>query len=139
MEPAEAVESPALEREWPFKCYLPLTVAGPSEFDDLIIFQIPHARYTFDYYFPYEGYPWAEGLYTNFRTPDGAYRISAREAAERMGQMTKDYDTVWLVATEVSMWDERHLVQQWLDQYARREAAGHFAHVDVYRYVLPDA
>jgi hypothetical protein len=138
-EPAGEVERSTVEGEWPFKCYLPLTVAGQSEFDDLIIFQIPHGRYTFDYYFPLEGYPWAEGLYTNFQTPDGGYRMSAREAAERMGQMTKGYDTVWLVATEVSMWDERQLVQEWLDQRARRVAAGHFTHVDVYRYVLPDA
>jgi hypothetical protein len=65
--------------------------------------------------------------------------MNVREAAERMGQMTKGYDTVWLVATEVSMWDERHLVQEWLDQHARRVDAAHFAHVDVYRYVLPDA
>jgi hypothetical protein len=37
------------------------------------------------------------------------------------------------------MWDERHLVQEWLDERARRVDAAHFAHVDVYRYVLPDA
>jgi hypothetical protein len=65
--------------------------------------------------------------------------MSAREAAESMSQMTEGYDTVWLVATEVSMWDERHLVQEWLDQHGRRVTAAHFTHVDVYRYALPDA
>jgi hypothetical protein len=133
-----AVEHSTEEAKRPFRYYLPLTVAGQSGFDDLIIFQIPYGRYTFDYYFPIEGYPWAEGLYTNLRTPSGAYRMSVREVAERMGQMTKGYDTVWLVATEVSMWDERNLVQQWLEQRARRRVAAHFARVDVYRYVLTD-
>jgi 4-amino-4-deoxy-L-arabinose transferase-like glycosyltransferase len=138
-EPAGLVERSTQERERPFKSYLPLAVGGESEFDDLIIFQIPYGRYTFDYYFPIEGYPWAEGLYTNHQASDGRYRMSAREAAERMEAVTKGRDAVWLVATEVSMWDERNLVQQWLDQHAHRDASAQFTRVDVYRYVLPEA
>jgi hypothetical protein len=65
--------------------------------------------------------------------------MSAEEAARRMEELTKGYDTVWLVATEVSMWDERNLVQQWLDQHALHMSVAHFTRVDVYRYVLPDA
>jgi hypothetical protein len=138
-EPAEPLEHSKPEGERPFKHFLPLATTGRTEFDDLIIFQIPYGRYTFDYYFPIEGYRWAEGLYTNHRTSSGAYRMSAQQAAKRMEQMTKGQDTVWLVATEVMMWDERALVQQWLDQHALRVTVAHFARVDVYRYVLPDA
>jgi hypothetical protein len=137
--PTRSVERSIQEDGRPFKCYLPLMMGGQSEFDDLIIFQIPYARYAFDYYFPIEGYPWAEGLYTNHRTSDGVYRMRAQEAARRMEEMTKGYDVVWLIATEVSMWDERNLVQQWLDQHALHVSAAYFTRVDVYRYVLPDA
>jgi hypothetical protein len=36
------------------------------------------------------------------------------------------------------MWDERNLVQQWLDEHAHRVSTANFARVDVYRYQLPD-
>jgi len=112
---------------------------GHPAFNDLIIFQIPYGRYTFDYYFPFEGYPWADGPYTNHRYPNGAYRMSAQGAAERLHEVTSGHDVAWLVATEVSMWDERNLTQQWLEQRAIDVSAAHFARVDVYRYALPDA
>jgi 4-amino-4-deoxy-L-arabinose transferase-like glycosyltransferase len=138
-EPEGSIQPSIREEERAFKCYLPLTMGGGAGFDDLIIFQIPYGRYAFDYYSSIEGYAWAEGLYTNHRTPDGAYRMTAEEAATRMEELTKGYDTVWLIATEVSMWDERNLVQQWLDQHALHMSVAHFTRVDVYRYVLPDA
>ncbi|MGD9030938.1 MAG: glycosyltransferase family 39 protein, partial [Anaerolineae bacterium] len=138
-EPGESAERSIQEGELPFKCYLPITLGEGAEFDELIIFQMPYGKYTFDYYFSIDEYPSAEGLYTNHRTPDGAYRMSAQEAARRMEEMTKGYDMVWLVATEVPMWDERNLVQQWLDQRALQVSAAHFTRVDVYRYALPDA
>jgi 4-amino-4-deoxy-L-arabinose transferase-like glycosyltransferase len=119
--------------------FLPSVSAGPSRrFEDLIIFQIPHGRYTFDYYFPIEEYPRAEGLYTNHRTANGEYLMDEEQAAQQMRAMTRGYDAVWLIASEVSMWDERNLVQRWLDDHARRVAEGHFTRVDVYRYELPD-
>jgi hypothetical protein len=106
---------------------------------ELVVFQIPHGRYTFDYYFPVEGYPWADGPYTNHRYASGAYRMTAQRAAERLHEMTRGYDVAWLVATEVSLWDERNLTQQWLEQRALNVSAAHFTRVDVYRYELPDA
>ncbi len=115
--------------------FLPLVMAGYSAFDGLIIFQIPYARYSFDYYFPTEGYPWAEGLFTNWRRPDGTYPVSEADVARQMQAITAGYDTVWLLATETAMWDERGLVKAWLDTNMRLEAEAHFAHVDVYRYV----
>ena len=115
------------------------TVASaPFPFDDLIIFQIPYGRYTFDYYFPIETYPHAEGLYTNHQGPDGEYRMSEELAARQMMAVTDEHDTAWLVATEVPMWDERGLVKQWLDNHAGRVAEAHFKRVDVYRYDLDD-
>jgi len=102
-----------------FRAYIPMALSRYSRFDGLIIFQIPHGRYTFDYYFPYEGYPWADGLYTNHRHPDDSYMMSEEEAAEKMERMTEAYDVVWLVASETEMWDERGLVKGWLDDNLR--------------------
>ena len=121
--------------EYIFKYYLPLVVADYPTFDELIVFQIPYGRYTFDYYFPEEKYPWAEGLYTNHRTPDGSYLMSEQEAAYRMREMTMGRNVVWLVATETTMWDNRGLVQAWLETNAQRVDEAHFMRVDVYRYV----
>jgi hypothetical protein len=65
--------------------------------------------------------------------------MTAQRAAERLHEMTRGYDVAWLVATEVSLWDERNLTQQWLEQRALNVSAAHFTRVDVYRYELPDA
>ncbi|MEE8390757.1 MAG: glycosyltransferase family 39 protein [Anaerolineae bacterium] len=103
--------------------------------EELIVFQIPHGVYTFDYYFPADEYPWAEGLYTNHRLPDGSYVMSEQNAAPQMQEMTAAYDVVWLVATETTMWDERGLVRAWLDANRERVDEAYFMGVDVYRYV----
>lgn len=137
LETRAAPEPPPPGENGDYVVYLPITRADASGWPDLIIFQIPYGRYTFDYYFPIEDYPWAEGLYTNHRTPDGGYVMSEEQAAQQMREMTEDYDTTWLVATEASMWDERNLVQRWLDEQAQRIDEAHFQRVDVYRYALP--
>jgi hypothetical protein len=120
---------------------------------DLILFQIPYGRHSFEYYFearsssePAAGafqvfvplvagegqaaYRWAEGLYTN-----GG--MDWREVHRRMGQITAGSRQVWLVATEVSLWDERGLVQAWLDQYGVLVDEEQFVRVAVFRYELP--
>jgi hypothetical protein len=45
---------------------------------------------------------------------------------------------IWLVATETVMWDERGLVQAWLEANWQRVDKEDFAQVDVYRYVKRD-
>jgi len=106
---------------------------------DLLIFQIPHVRYTFDYYFGPEAYVWADGLYTNHRGADGTYLTTEGTAGLMLAQVTRGYRTVWLVASEVGMWDERGLVQGWLEANGERMEEAHFVRVDVYRYRLDDA
>jgi hypothetical protein len=122
---------------------------------DLVMFQIPHGRYSFDYYFqpsppqfsppgleagyrvllPWQGggggqpYRWVDGLYTNAgMTPD--------EVARQMEEIIAGSRVVWLVATEVPMWDERNLVQDWLDSHTRLTEKAEFVRVTVYRYAL---
>jgi mannosyltransferase len=119
--------------EYSSKSYLPLVMADRL-FNELIIFQIPHGRHTFDYYFPEGSYPWAEGLYTNHRVPDGFYLMSEQEAARQMQQVTAGHHVIWLVATEMAMWDERGLIRAWLEENAELVGEAHFTRVDVYRY-----
>ncbi|MCX7856292.1 MAG: hypothetical protein N2556_10070 [Anaerolineae bacterium] len=101
---------------------------------DLLIFQIPHIRYTFDYYFGPTDYLWADGLYTNHRTDSGEYRLSEDAASRWMALIVGERVRVWLVASEVEMWDERNLVQGWLEGAFSRADEAHFARVDVYGY-----
>jgi len=133
-EPEGPVARRGSAEEYRFRSYLPLVAKGDG-FNDLIIFQIPYGRYTFDYYFPEDEYPWAEGLYTNHRDSGGDYLMSEQDAAHRMQGMTTGYSTIWLVATEATMWDERGLVQSWLEVNGERVDEAHFMRVDVYRYV----
>jgi mannosyltransferase len=123
---------------------------------DLILFQIPYGRYSFDYYarqerrpppapmpvaayrvfLPYisggrgGAYRWADGLYTNAGMPP-------EEVARRMAGLTAGSHVVWWVASEVPLWDDRGLVQAWLDGHAARTAEAHFVRVSVVRYELP--
>ena len=130
-------------------------VSGKIEPGDLVVFQIPHGRYSFEYYFQpqvqhpaiprVEGeyrallpavsgggdgpYRWAEGLYTNSG-------MSQSEVADRMARLIDGSSVVWLVATEVPLWDEEYLVQGWLDEQAQMTNRGDFVRVTVYRYEL---
>lgn len=105
--------------------------------EDLLIFQIPHVRYTFDYYFAPLGYDWADGIYTNYRSSDGDYEMSPERAALWMSGMTHNHQRVWLIASEVGMWDERHLVEEWLASTGTVVTEAHFAWVDVVLYRMP--
>jgi hypothetical protein len=148
--------------------------------DDLVLFQIPYGRFSFDYYYKQQArqreneaapqpatthlspiatggqppsaiggqrlflpfvaderppYRWADGLYTNAgMTPD---EVDRQMAALTAGSEAPPGGVVWLVATEVPLWDERGLVQGWLDQHATLVDAAEFLRVGVYRYELP--
>ena len=139
-------------------------VASRWASDDLLIFQIPYGRHSFDYYLsryseryrthlPGEVvtprpsmdhrvylplmarqgaalYRWAEGLYTNGGMDPGL-------AFSAMEERTAEASTVWFIATEVEMWDERALVQTWLEQHALLTDQAHFVRVSVYRFSFP--
>jgi mannosyltransferase len=116
------------------RVFLPMVVHDSLEFGEMVVFQIPYARHTFDYYFEPTTYPWADGLYTNHRATDGSYLMASAEAEWRMRQLAAGHDVVWLVLSESAMWDERGLVKAWLDKNMRLEQEAHFTLVDVYRY-----
>jgi hypothetical protein len=96
---------------------------------DLVVFQIPHARYTFDYYYRGRTYAWAEGLWTNAG-------LSEADAGAALRAQTRGYNAVWLVESESEMWDSRGLVRGWLEAHGRAETRAAFTRVDVVRYIL---
>jgi len=94
--------------------------------NDLVIFQIPYVRYTFNYYHP-GPYDWADGLYTN-------YGMSDAEVDTQMRAIVAGRKTVWLVASEMEMWDSHLQVWKWLEAHGRRTDRVEFAQVTLYRY-----
>jgi mannosyltransferase len=127
---------------------------------DLILFQIPYGRHSFDYYYRLEqrheptqpvqqppggdflvflpfvtaggqgSYRWADGLYTNAG-------LSPGEVDRGMASITAGSPVLWLVATEVELWDERGLVQAWLDEHATLTDTTEFVRITVSRYQFP--
>ena len=93
---------------------------------DLAIFQIPYVRYTFNYYHP-QPYDWAEGIFTN-------YGMSDAEVDVQMRAVVAGRKTVWLVASEMEMWDRQLQVWKWLEAHGRRTDPAEFAQVTLYRY-----
>ncbi len=100
---------------------------------DALLYQIPYNRYTFTYYAsgrldPEDG-AWAgvDGPYTNGGMTEGGVDAYL---ASRLGTAR----TIWFIASEVPMWDDRGLAQGWLDANARASDRASFARVDVTRY-----
>ena len=100
---------------------------------EVLLYQIPYNRYTFTYYAsgrldPEDG-AWAgvDGPYTNGGMTEGSVDAYL---ASRLGTAR----TIWFIASEVPMWDDRGLAQGWLDANARAVDRASFARVDVTRY-----
>jgi mannosyltransferase len=135
-------------------------VASHLEPGDLVLFQIPYGRYSFDYY--YQRYqnaqsePHQAGSLPNrgavqvfvpmaaggvpYRSADGLYTNSGMDTEQvdrSMAAMTAGSRVVWLVATEVPLWDEQGLVQAWLDEHGSATEVAEFVRVAVTRYELP--
>ncbi len=110
----------------------------------LLILQIPHLEYAYRYYTsdfgprPFAGSeprlaPWASGLWTNNGFPDAK---AQQEAAQQMERMTAGFTDVWVIRSEVEMWDARHLMDRWLDAHAELVKQADFTGVQVRDYRL---
>ena len=111
---------------------------------DLLILQIPHQEWSYRYYTSDFGPTpfldsdarlgrWTGGPYTNYGEPDDA-AAAAVDAA--LTQATAGSDVVWVMLSEVAMWDQRGLTVQWLDAHAMLAEQRDFAGVQVRRYTL---
>ena len=110
---------------------------------DLLILQIPHQEWSYRYYSsdfglaPFAGSDarlgnWAGGPYTNYGEPDAAAQAAVDAT---LGQLIGGGE-VWVMLSEATMWDERHLLERWLDEHGVLEEQVDFAGVQVRRYVL---
>jgi mannosyltransferase len=102
-------------------------VANHYQADELIVFQIPYLQATFDYYAPELAYQAAEGPYTNWGNP-------AEETEAYLQSVTAGYDRVWLVLSEVPMWDARGLTLGWFQSHARLVREAMFNRVQVIQW-----
>ncbi|MCB9151393.1 MAG: glycosyltransferase family 39 protein [Caldilineaceae bacterium] len=94
--------------------------------DELLILQIPHLEYSYRYYSsdqgaaPFEGSDarlghWAQGLWTNNGAADAQARI---EVDQQMRALVAGSTSLWVLTSEVEMWDRRHLMDEWLNEHA---------------------
>ncbi len=102
---------------------------------DVLAFQIPYVRYTFNYYFR-RSYPWLDGLYTNYPGSFDGYRDSRQTVLDQVTQQFQGQRTVWLVASEVEMWDQRDLLRSWLNTHGVITFQADYPRVQITRYEL---
>lgn len=110
--------------------------------DDLLILQIPHQEWAYRYYTgdfssdPFAGGDerlgrWAGGPYTNWGRPD---EVEWAEVDRFMRNITASAEEVWVLLSEASMWDNRRLMDRWLQTFAVLEEQRVFPGVIVQRY-----
>lgn len=110
-------------------------VAANRQPADLLLYQIPYIRYTFAYYASGQADPNDAAL----RGLDGPYTnhgMSEAEVADRLARATAGARAVWLIASEVPLWDQRGLTEKWLAGHAAATHHAEFARVAVTRYEL---
>ena len=88
-------------------------VAGRATPGDTIVYVLPYARFSFDHYLPGLVRLDVEGAYTNAGVEDSALASALLPAVNSARQ-------IWLVETEVSMWDVAGLNRTWLEGHATR-------------------
>jgi hypothetical protein len=119
-------------------------IAERRDPDTLLILQIPHMEWSYRYYssdFQPDLFQdsdarlghWVGGLWTNGGAPDEQARI---EVAAQMQEITAESTELWVLRSEVEMWDARHLMDEWLDQHGEVAEQAEFLGAQVKRYVM---
>ncbi|HQE92237.1 MAG TPA: glycosyltransferase family 39 protein [Anaerolineae bacterium] len=103
--------------------------------DELVLFQIPYNHYVVQYYAEEPLEPWGEAPFTNWKREDGSYQVDMAYVDEKMQALLNDYTGVWLIYSEVALWDDRELVKQWLDAHGHRVDQQPYTGVTVYHYI----
>jgi len=103
----------------------------------LLLYQIPYNQRMIDYYAPELPATAVAAPFTNWRTPEGGYEVGAGYVDTQLRALTADARELWLVYSEVVLWDERELVKNWLDIHGTLVDEAHFHRVDLYHYTFP--
>lgn len=110
----------------------------------LLILQIPHQQWAWQYYTSdfsfrlFEDGPqrlgnWAEGLWTNNGLPNDE---AAAQVDEQMRTLAANATDLWLLSSEVEMWDSRHLMRAWLEIHGTLLEQADFHGVQARHYQL---
>jgi 4-amino-4-deoxy-L-arabinose transferase-like glycosyltransferase len=110
-------------------------IAAAIQPGDVLMFQIPYAQYTFNYYYK-SAYTSLAGPYTNTAGNTGGYQDSEATVFAQLDQVFANRSGVWLIASETSLWDTRNLLQRWLEAHGAPTQQHSFAQVTVTRYEL---
>ena len=110
-------------------------VAKAVQPNDTLVFQIPYIQTTFDYYY-HQPYASIAGPYTNHPGNNDGYQDSEAAIFAQLDQVFAGKTGVWLIASEVAMWDQRNLLQRWLDAHGTLTQENVFAQVTVTHYQL---
>ena len=119
-------------------------IASQRPPEELLLLQIPHLEFAYRYYssdqgpHPLEGSDarlgrWAGGPWTNNGWPDD---VAAADVDRQMQALTQGVARVWVLRSEVEMWDSRHLMDQWLDTHGRVVDSANFHGVQMRLYEL---
>lgn len=103
---------------------------------ELLLFQIPYNHWVAAYYAQGSLDPWAEAPFTNWRQADGTYLVGPEYVAGEMQRIVGPQRSLWLIYTEVDLWDDRQLVKAWLDAHGTLRDECHWHRVDLYHYEL---
>ena len=119
-------------------------VAERRQPETLLILQIPHLEFSYRYYtsdalpglFERSDAPlgrWVGGLWTNGGLPDDQAQV---QADQEMQQLTAGVQELWVLRSEVEMWDTRHLMAGWLEEHGRLLESAEFHGVHARHYQL---
>jgi len=110
----------------------------------LLVLQIPHQEWSYRYYSsdfgpnPFADSDlrlgrWVGGPYTNYGQPDD----QARAAVDaQLRPATADGGDVWVMLSEVELWDARRLTDDWFDRHGFLVEHADFPGVQVRRYQM---
>ncbi len=102
---------------------------------EMLIFQIPYNHHVYAFYAGKPLDPWTEAPYTNWPgTGDEPYLKGMPYVADAMQSRVGETDGVWLIYSEVVLWDRRELVKAWLGTNFREVNAWHLHGVSVFHY-----
>jgi len=97
--------------------------------DEPLLFLMPYARHTYAYYAD-DPTPQTEAPYTN----SGA---TESDVDAELSRLTRGHSAIWLIASEVEMWDRRGLVAAWLEARGTLTDEAEFSRAHVARYEFP--
>ena len=120
-------------------------VAERRQPNELLILQIPHVQYSYQYYSsdqgtdPFDGSSverlgyWTSGLYTNRDNHLPEDQVAADVDTQMQG-IIGNAETVWVIYSEAPMWDQKRFMEKWLEANSETLESEDFYHAHIRKY-----